>query len=438
MTWLIFRRTLISLFCIIGTLNIGILPTVLPRQACAQTSPTDSLLRSSLLRSGVSAHPEGRVEVFAQGTTKFDDLLHVIDRAQHHIHIEYFIFADDSIAHTVLAHLRQKAAQGVEVRLVIDDYKAVCRHYGYDKTRVQQLRAEGIDVRMFAPFRFPYVHRLSRDHRKIVVVDGRVGYIGGLNVSDYYLTGDPDTYGEWRDTHVRITGEAVEVLQRYFAESFTKSGGAPFDGADYYPYTAQQGVADISYFDLPEGDLPASGITFVERSKQHKAQMRRAFESAFNSAQRKLLIVSPYFLPTAGVRRALIRAIDRGVDVHILLSHDSDEPLLLAGNLNFARRLIRHGAHVYLYRGGFHHSKILMVDDSYSMVGSANLNSRSLRWDYEASCFIYSPEVTARLTEIFNNDLSHSDIFTDSLYHTLSRATRLKGSVVNHVLTPFL
>jgi cardiolipin synthase len=396
-------------------------------------------LQRALLQQGVSQRSEGRVAVFPDGTSKFADLLHTIDRARHHIHVEYFIFADDSIAHLVLDHLRRKAAEGVEVRLVVDDYKSTVRHYGFTSRRLRQLRAEGIDVRMFSPFRFPYVNHIARDHRKIVVVDGRVGYIGGLNVSDYYIQGDPETYGPWRDTHVRITGPAVETLQRYFSQSFLSSGGAAFHGAEYYPYTLSDSAAvDLSYFHWDAPDLPASGITFVERSREEKAQMRRAFVAAFRSAREKLLIVSPYFLPTTSVRRALVEAIDRGVDVQILLSYDSDEPLLVEANINFARRLMRHGAKVYLYRGGFHHSKILMVDDSYAMVGSANLNSRSLRWDYEASCFIYSPRVTARLTEIFRQDLLRSDLLTDSLYRSFPRSSRLKGSAVNHLLTPIL
>lgn len=403
-------------------------------------SPADSLLTAALLHQGIASCGDSEVEVFTNGRDKFEDLLHVIDRARHHIHIEYFIFANDSIANRLLDLLRRKAAEGVEVRLVIDDYKASCRNYGYTPERCEALRAEGIDVRMFDPFRFPYVNHIARDHRKIVVVDGRIGYIGGLNVADYYITGNPQIYGAWRDTHVRITGPAVEGMQQLFHEAFIFSGGETYDGASYYPYTTRwhdNDTVDLSYFLLPAG-LPARRIAFVERSKEKKAEMRRMFIAAFNSAQKRLLIVSPYFLPTAGVRRALIDAIDRGVDVQILLSHASDEPLLQAGNLNFARRLIRHGAKVFLYNGAFHHSKILMVDDSYSMVGSANLNSRSLRWDYEAGCFIFSPEVTRRLTEVFEDDKRHSDTMTLSTYKALPAKQCFWGGIVNHFLTPVL
>lgn len=418
----------------------AITPVLSPLRGQNGSVVADSLLHRALLDEGVSGRYDGDVAIFPRGDLKFDDLFHVIRQARHHVHIEYFIFADDSIAHALLDLLRAKAAEGIEVRLLIDDFKAVSRHYGFTAKRLSALRAEGIDVRMFDPFKFPYVNHIARDHRKIVVVDGRIGYIGGLNVSDYYIHGDPEGYGEWRDTHARIVGPAVEVLQRYFLQSFTTAGGASFEGVEYYPYTLSPADGDtvpVDYFQLPPS-LPTRGITFVERSKERKAEMRRSFVAAFNSAQRKMLIVSPYFMPTASVRRALIRALDRGVEVQILLSAACDEPLLLYGNYNFARRLIHHGAQVYIYQGGFHHSKILMVDDSYSMVGSANLNSRSLRWDYEASCFIYSPEVTRRLTEIFEDDLTRSVPMTDSLYHSFSRRKRILGGVVNHLLTPIL
>jgi len=406
----------------------------------APASRADSLLTTALLRQGIAPRGDSEVEVFTNGSDKFADLQHVIGRARHHIHVEYFIFANDSIANLLLDLLCRKAAEGVEVRLVIDDYKASCRDYGYTAERCAALRAKGVDIRLFDPFRFPYVNHIARDHRKIVVVDGRVGYIGGLNVADYYIVGDPEGYGAWRDTHVRITGPAVEEMQRLFHNAFTASGGEAYDGPDYYPYTTRwqdNDTIDLSYFALPAG-LPARRIAFVERSKEKKAEMRRMFIAAFNSAQERLLIVSPYFLPTTGVRRALIAAIDRGVDVQILLSHASDEPLLQVGNLNFAKRLIRHGAKVFLYRGAFHHSKILMVDDSYSLVGSANLNSRSLRWDYEAGCFIFSPEVTARLTDIFEADKCRSDTLTYSSYKALPARQRFLGGIVNHFLTPVL
>ena len=154
-----------------------------------------------------------------------------------------------SLAHTMLNLLCEKAREGVEVRLVIDSFKSVTRNYGFTERKCNYLRSVGVDIRMFDPFKFPYVNHAQRDHKKIVVVDGRVGYIGGFNVSDYYVKGDPQSYGEWRDTHIRIIGPSVEGLQRMFSEAYVMSGGAEFDGPEYYPYfSSEQPVVETDYF----------------------------------------------------------------------------------------------------------------------------------------------------------------------------------------------
>ena len=149
-------------------------------------------------------------------------------------------------------------------------------------------------------------------------------------------------------------------------------------------------------------------------------------------------IVSPYLLPTHTVRQALVKAIDRGVKVQILFSRDGDQPILSVGNYHLSKRLIRHGAEVYLYKGAFHHSKIIMVDGQYSMVGSANLNSRSLKWDYEASCFVFDAEVTDELNQIFDQDLNDCDKLTKQYYYKIPFHKRLFGWFVDRFLTPIL
>ena len=298
------------------------------------------------------------------------------------------------------------------------------------------MRQQGIDVQIFDPWRRPYLCHVLRDHRKIVVIDQKIGYIGGLNVADYYINGDPEVYGGWRDTHIRITGEAVEGLISYFDNAWNIS----VHGTDY-ERRLHAAAADVV---VPDSDLRAAGsrkVVYFERSrvsKQKKAETRNAIIAAFNTAQDTLRIVSPYFLPTHTVRKALVNAIDRGVKVQILFSCEGDNALLTAGNQHFSKRLLRHGAEVFLYRGAFHHSKIMMVDGSHSMVGSANLNSRSLKWDYEASCFVFDPEVTACLNAIFEQDCLNSDKMTIDDYRQKPLGKRLLGWLANRILTPFL
>lgn len=397
---------------------------------------SDSLLLQYLKMQGLKEYAFDRINVYTNGTDKFNSLFADIRQAKTSIDVEYFIFANDSIGQCTIGHLLDAARRGVKVRLVIDGYKDHERGYGYDGPRLDSLRQQGIDVQIFDPWRRPYLCHVLRDHRKIVVIDQKIGYIGGLNVADYYINGDPEVYGGWRDTHIRITGEAVEGLIRYFDNAWNIS----VHGTDY----ERQLRATAVNVAVPDSDLCVTGskkVVYFERSrvsKQKKSETRNAIIAAFNTAQDTLRIVSPYFLPTHTVRKALVNAIDRGVKVQILFSREGDNALLSAGNQHFSKRLLRHGAEVFLYRGAFHHSKIMMVDGSHSMVGSANLNSRSLKWDYEASCFVFDPEVTAELNAIFEQDCTNSDIMTIDDYRQKPLGKRLLGWLANRILTPFL
>lgn len=397
---------------------------------------SDSLLLQCLRMQGLKEYAFDGINVYTNGTDKFNALLADISQAKTSIDVEYFIFANDSIGQLTIGHLLDAARRGVKVRLVIDGYKDHERGYGYDGPRLDSLRRQGINVQIFDPWRRPYLCHVLRDHRKIVVIDQKIGYIGGLNVADYYINGDPEVYGGWRDTHIRITGEAVEGLISYFDNAWNIS----VHGTDY-ERRLHAAAADVV---VPDSDLRAAGsrkVVYFERSrvsKQKKAETRNAIIAAFNTAQDTLRIVSPYFLPTHTVRKALVNAINRGVKVQILFSCEGDNALLTAGNQHFSKRLLRHGAEVFLYRGAFHHSKIMMVDGSHSMVGSANLNSRSLKWDYEASCFVFDPEVTACLNAIFEQDCLNSDKMTIDDYRQKPLGKRLLGWLANRILTPFL
>lgn len=386
----------------------------------------DSLLLHYLHSQGLQQYEADSIAVYTNGTDKFEAMFADFRNARKSINVEYFIFADDSIAHLTLDEMRSAAARGVKVRLVIDGYKDHERHYGYDSPRLDSLRHDGIETYIFDPYRHPYLSHVPRDHRKIVVIDDEIGYIGGLNVADYYINGKPEQYGGWRDVHIRITGDAVKGMQYYFYNAFTMSGGV-MNMPDTLPSVASgQYKPKVVYFERSR------------ENKRKKAETRNAFIAAFNSAHDTMRIVSPYLLPTHTVRRALVKAVKRGVNVQILFSRDGDQPILSVGNYHFCRKLVKHGAEVYLYRGAFHHSKIMMIDGQYSMVGSANLNSRSLKWDYEASCFVFDQELTAELNSIFEQDKLKSDTMTLRYYRRLPLGKRLYGWFVDRFLTPIL
>ena len=397
----------------------------------------DSMLMQYLRSQGLPAYAATGIDIFTNGTDKFEALFSDIDHAQHKVWIEYFIFANDSIGHLTLRHLQQAAQRGVDVRLVIDDYKDHERHYGLcTEASADSIRGMGIDFVTFDPFRFPYLNHVPRDHRKIVVIDDQTGYIGGLNVADYYIVGKP-SFGGWRDTHVRITGPAVEGLALLFDNQYRASGGLQPYG--FAPDAAGQWSA-AAHTDAASAVPPQ--VVYFERSRashRKKAETRRALVAAFDAARDTIRFVTPYFLPTHSVRQAILRALDRGVHVEMFYSKVGDSPMLSYGNYHLSKRMLRHGAHIYLYRGQFHHSKIMMVDGQFSMVGSANLNSRSLRWDYEASCFIFDPLVTQRLNAIFEADKLQCDTFSLRYYHDELRfGARLKALLIDRFFTPIL
>lgn len=391
----------------------------------------DSLLNAYLTSQGLPQYSAQSVDLYSNGTDKFDALFADIREAKESINIEYFIFANDSIGNALMNLLKDAAARGVKVRVVVDGFEDKSRKYDYRK-RIEELENQGIELKVFDPFKPPYVNHVGRDHRKIVVIDDQIGYIGGLNVADYYIDGRPE-FGGWRDMHMRVTGEAVKGLQDYFNNAYMISGGADLEVKDRDYYLQKADKKTVENTDIR--------ITYFERSRANhakKAETRRAFVEALNAAQDTLRIVSPYFLPTHSVRKALVKAIDRVNNVQILFSETGDNRYLSAGNKHLAKRLVRHGAEVYLYKGAFHHSKIMMIDGEISMVGSANMNSRSLRWDYEASCFVFDQETTAELNDIFEKDKLQCNKFTKEYYSKISLKNRIFGWLVDRLFTPML
>lgn len=388
----------------------------------------DSLLMRFVREEGLVAYSTDDIRIFKDGTSTFQSIFDDVDRAQQKVWIEFMIVANDSIGTALVEHLSAAARRGCDVRLIVDDYKDFERGFGYrTKEGQRKMRDAGIDFVLFDRFRFPWLNHVCRDHRKIVVIDDKIGYIGGLNVADYYVHGTPK-YGGWRDTHVRLTGTAVEGLSILFDQHYNRYGGE-----QEYSFCSDS-LADLTQ--------TRDKVVFFERSRttsRLKSQTRRAIIAALDAARDTVRIVSPYFLPTHTVRQAIIRTIDRGVYVEILFSKVGDNPMLSYGNMNFARRLVRHGAKVYLYRGAFHHSKILMIDGQFAMVGSANLNSRSLKWDYEASSFLFSTDATHRLDSIFAEDKKQCDSFSKQYYRQeFSFGQRTAGWFIDRFMTPIL
>lgn len=395
-----------------------------PRDSIGLTS--DSLVLHYLKESGIPISDNNKVKLLKSGREKFIDLFEAIREAKHHVHLEYFNFRNDSIANELFDLLAKKVKEGVEVRAMFDAFGNWSNNKPLKKRHLKKIRQQGIEIVKFDPFTFPYInHAAHRDHRKIVVIDGEVAYTGGMNIADYYINGLPKI-GTWRDMHTRIEGDAVNDLQEIFLSIWNKETKQEVGGEVYFP---QHGT---------QTDSTNITIAIVDRTpKKNSRMLSHAYAMSIYSAQKNVHIVNPYFVPTSSITKALNRTIERGVDVQIMVSSASDIPFTPDAALYKLHKLMKRGATVYMYNGGFHHSKIMMVDDAFCTVGTANLNSRSLRYDYETNAFIFDKKTTAELNDMFHNDIEHCTQLTPEFWKKRTVWKKFVGWFAN-LFTPFL
>lgn len=389
---------------------------------------SDSLMAQYLREQGVNVTDGNSVSFLTTGHIKFEDLFDEVRKAKSFIHLEYFNFRNDSIAGLLFHLLSEKVAEGVEVRALYDAFGNASNNKPIGRHMHDSIRSLGIDLVKFDPLSFPWVnHIIPRDHRKIVVIDGKVAYTGGMNVADYYIEGIPGI-GDWHDMHMHLEGPVVDDLHKIFCKMWAKATGEMLVGEKYFPNRRLNDAC------LNRGVRMA----VVDRhSRRTPSAIRDLFAEMLNKAQRKVMIINPYFVPTHKVRKALKKAVDRGVDVQILLSAKSDIPLTPEASHYVGNNLSKRGAKVYLYHGGFHHTKIMMVDDLYCTVGSSNMDSRSLRCDYEVNTVIFDEEKTRELVSLFNEQLKSSTRMSKGYWKTRSVGKQFQGWFGN-ILTPFL
>ena len=378
-----------------------------------------------LREEGIPVTDNNHVKLLMSGQEKFADLFDAIRQARHHIHLEYFNFRNDSIGNALFDLLAEKAAEGVEVRAMFDAFGNWSNSKPLRNKHLKTIRKRGIEIVKFDPITFPYVnHALHRDHRKIVVIDGQIGYTGGMNVADYYLNGLPKI-GQWHDMHVRIEGDAVRYLQGIFLTMWNQETGQHVGGPEYF--------ADIH---IP--DNMAEEVAIVDRvPRETPRSISHAYAAAIDSAKQVIRIINPYFVPTKSIRRALKNALKRNVRVEIMIPSVSDVPFTPEAALYFVHKLMKRGARIYLFNGGFHHSKVMTVDDAYCTVGTANLNSRSLRYDYETNAFIFDPHTTRQLNTLFNHDCLNSTRLTKEWWMQRPLRKKIVGWFA-HLFTPVL
>lgn len=406
--------------------------------SAADAQRSDSTIVRQLREEGIRFSDNNSVTLLMSGQEKFDDMFCAIRQARSSVHLEYFNFRNDSIASLLFDLLAEKAKEGVEVRALFDGFGNDSNNQPLLKKHIKAIRKRGIEIYEFDPIRFPWInHVFHRDHRKIVVIDGQIAYTGGMNVADYYINGTPQV-GEWRDMHCRIDGDEVNTLQAIFLRIWNKTARQNVHGAKYF-----RGIRGGYYFhDLKPDTCCTAGhkmVGIINREPRTSNKIIRQFYfNAINDAKDSIKLVNPYLTLTGKLKRALKRAVKRGVKVEVMVSAKSDIPLTPDCVFYNVHKLMKHGVDVYIYEPGFHHTKIIMVDGMFCTVGSANLNSRSLRLDYEENAVIIDPCTTAELSHMFDHDKTRSFKLTPEKWEEFRTGWQKFVGWFAHFLAPVL
>lgn len=361
-----------------------------------------------------------RVEQLHDGGEAFAALIAALQGARRYIHLSYYIFASDRIGHAIGDILMRKARAGVEVRLLYDAIGS----WKLPKRFVRRLRRAGIEVRAYAPLRFPWFTPRAnrRNHSKIAVIDGRMGFVGGINIAERYLDGD--ALGRWRDEHLCIEGEAVVDLQRLFAADWMQEGGAPLCEERY---TAA----------LPD-DLPRSPLQIAwTREDRSRTTLTDLFAQLIDEARHTLRLSSPYFQPPPALYEALLRAVRRGCRVQVMLPARSDVWLARRATDAYLGDLLDAGVEIYRFRGGFLHAKRLIADDRVASVGTANFDYRSLEYNTEATALLLDKATVEQAIRRFDDDLTACSPIDPEAWRRRSVHYRL-GDCIARLFAPLL
>ncbi|AJR03484.1 cardiolipin synthase [Siansivirga zeaxanthinifaciens] len=351
------------------------------------------------------------VKLFVNGNDKFELLLKDLESAQNFIHLEYYIIKDDTIGNKLIKILCDKAKAGVNVRLSVDGVGSEL-----SAKAIQTLKASGVEIYKFMPVFFPkFTGKMNyRDHRKIAIIDGLIGYVGGMNISDEYLNYKNDKQF-WRDTHLRIVGDAVAMLQIHFLTTWDfVSNNKTKIQSNFFPESKTSKNTKLQ--------IAASG------PDTDWACIKQALIMAINTATEYIYITTPYFIPSPEIITALQIAEKSGVDVRILIPEKSDSWIAKHATDSYLQTCLESNIKIYLYTKGFIHSKTQVLDDAVSSIGTANLDYRSLNINFEINAFVYCTEFSKSLKAQFLEDLKTSKQITLEGWHKRSKSKKLKES----------
>lgn len=381
----------------------------------------EDIIKMHLISSQSFFSMDNKVELYFSGKDKFDDLFKSIEKAEKFIHMEYYIFKKDNLGTKVIEALTKKAKEGIEVKLLVDGMGGRT----LTKRFLKPLRDAGGEVAVFFPPFVPLMNvRINyRNHRKICIVDGKEAYLGGLNIGDEYL-GYSKKLGKWRDTHIKVKGSAISTLQwRFFLD---------------WRFATKKEIGNcLSYLPEENGDNNV-GMQIVSSGPDSKwPSIKDGYLKMISNAREKVFIETPYFIPDDSIFEALKLAGLSGLDVRVMIPNKPDHPFVYWASLSYIGELLEAGVKFYTYEKGFVHSKVVIMDDFVSSVGTANLDIRSFKLNFEVNAFMYDESINLKLSERFLSDLVDCKEITLEEYKKRPRFVMVKESI-SRLLSPIL
>ena len=360
--------------------------------------------------SEAEGYAYNKIEIFSRGEDIFQSMFDAIRNAKNHIHIEFFIFEDDKLSNELRELLIKKSREGVRVRMIYDYVGSINLSSRY----LHSLRYAGVYVRPFLPLRL----RLRRskinyrNHRKLVIVDGKIGFTGGINIADRYLYGSK--LGEWRDTVVRIEGAGVHGIQKLFLTDWYFVERKLITAGKYFP--------EPQRYDENLVQLVSSGPDTDWQS------IMQGIAAAIMAAEKYVYIHTPYFMPNELMSGCIQMAALSGTEIRLMIPEKSDAPLSDLSSSSYLGDMMEAGVRVFIYKKGFLHSKAIVLDDFVSIIGSTNMDDRSFDQNFEANAFIYDTKTALQLKELFMNDLNKCEELTYDAWNNRKRRQKLKES----------
>lgn len=371
------------------------------------------------MRTGASAyHTNNSVKLYNEGNSKFKDLLKDIASAKQYIHMQYYIVRDDNLGRQIIEALAEKAREGVEVKFLYDGVGNAFNSINFNKP----LKEAGGEIQLFLPPRWIRIN--YRNHRKLAIIDGRIGYIGGLNIGDEYL-GKVTRFGFWRDTHIRVVGDSVHDMELRFAMdwNYTKGSRLRLD-EKYFPSIEPQ-----------NNQVPMQIVSSGPDTRWNNVQY--AYFKMITEADKRIFIATPYFVPDDSLLEALKTAALSGVDVRIIIPAKPDHLFVYWSSLSYLGELLDAGVHCYEYTKGFIHSKVMTMDGLITSIGTANMDIRSFQLNFEVNAFLYDSDFTSMVDEQFNIDFDDCREITKVMYNSRSTITRIREAF-SRLISPLL